>query len=88
MSETLSRGSIRGGYRFQPAKFWPDSPVHFEVRRKRSRDSSPLAIIYPASDGVCWSVSVAGQAYDARPSLRQACDLVMARLPIEGRDHG
>lgn len=74
---------MRGGYSFRPCKFRPDSVVHWEAHRKGERGSRSMAIIYPASDGVCWSVVVGGLAYDARPSFAAACDLVMARLPIE-----
>lgn len=83
MAKPRTTAFTRGGYLFRPARFWPDSPHHFAVRRRGDHNSHSLAIIYPASDGLCWSVSVAGQAYDARPSFEAACDLVMARLPIE-----
>lgn len=76
-----SRAFTRGGYSFRPERYNDSRPIHFSVYRKGDRSYS-LATIYPASDGLCWSVSVPGHVFDCRPSFKAACDLVMARLPI------
>lgn len=82
----MAKAFTRGGYSFRPGQFAGGGQRFFEVHRKGTRDrwASSSARIVEATDGKTWCVSVAGLAYDARPSFAEACDLVMARLPREG----
>lgn len=77
----------RGEYSFRPVRYMPSDNVGWEVWRagaRQGRHASPLAQLYPASDGISWSVQGLSWLADARPSFSEACDLVMARLPREG----
>ena len=81
----MAKAFMRGGYSFRPAEYRTapaETTVVWRAFRKGDRDFW-LADIYPASDGQCWVISQTGFAFDARPSFKEACDLVMARLPRE-----
>lgn len=81
----MAKSFTRGGYSFRPGRYrdGAGAPEFWDVLRIGSRNF-PYATIIPASDGVSYVVSGSGWHYDARPSLKEACDLVMARLPMEG----
>lgn len=83
----MAKAFTRGGYSFRPVVQHETLMTGWVVYRKGERGPyAERAFIDPASDGITHTVNMAnvGHRTDARPSLKEACDLVMARLPMEG----
>lgn len=79
----MAKAFTRGGYSFRPKSYRQGDPVDYWAVHRIGDRSYERATIEPASDGQCWIV-YAAQRRDARPSFKEACDLVMSRLPREG----
>lgn len=84
MPSVRTTAFTRGDYSFRP--IFLNGRPGFNVFRKGDRSFwSNEASLQLASDGHCWIVSPRMQCADARPSFKEACDLVMAHMPLGGR---
>ncbi len=80
-SKVRTTSFMRGSYSFRPLRL-NGVPCWTAHRKGAGKWDDGVARLSPATDGACWIVSVNNSMIDARPSFREACDLVMARLPI------